>query len=159
METVYCEHIGEIKKEKAFLEKKLGVKLQINGRQVTIEATPYEEYEASLILEAISFGYPAKTAMLLKDEELVFRIIPIKNFTRRKDMEVVKGRLIGTEGKTKKTIERIADCKIIIRDNEVGIFAPADEIDYIITAVTSIIRGSKQSNIYKFLEKINADRK
>jgi ribosomal RNA assembly protein len=159
METIYCGRVGDIKKEKTFLEKKLGVKIEVKGKNVTVDGLSFDEYEATTVLNAISFGFPVKTAIMLKDENLVFRIIPIKNFTRRKDLRVVKGRLIGTEGKTKKTIENLADCKVIIRDKEVGVLCESEEVEYIITAITGIIRGSKQSNMYRFLEKINADRK
>lgn len=159
METIYCERTGDIKKNKDLLEKKLGVKIDAKGKNVILDGPSFDEYEASMVLQAISFGFSVKTAILLKDESLVFRVIPIKNFTRRKDLSVVKARIIGTEGKTKKTLEQLADCKIVIREKEVGLICAAEEAEYLITAITSIIRGSKQSNMYKFLEKINAVRK
>ena len=159
METIIFSSTKEIKKEQTLLERKLGVKIKINGRKVTFEGNTFDEYEASIILEAINFGFPAQIAMLLKDEEVVFRKLNIKNFTRRKNLEIVKGRLIGTHGRTKQTIESLADCKIIIKGNEIGIICSGEEIEYAITSVTSLIKGSKQGNVYKFLERINASRK
>jgi rRNA processing protein Krr1/Pno1 len=47
----------------------------------------------------------------------------------------------------------------MIKGNEVGLICPAEEIDYVITGMTNLIRGSKQANVYKFLERINTSRK
>ena len=96
---------------------------------------------------------------MLKDETYIFRIIRIKQITRKANLEPVRSRLIGTYGKTKHAIEAIADCKIVIRDNSVGIIGAAEEIEEATTAINNLIRGSKQANVYKFLEKMNRARK
>jgi ribosomal RNA assembly protein len=71
----------------------------------------------------------------------------------------VKARIIGTEGKTKRTIESLGECYIIVKDSIVYLLAPADKVEYITTAITNLIKGSKQSNVYKFLEERNAQEK
>lgn len=159
MEIIFVPLVEEAKKEKAFLEKKLKVKITFNGKKVILEGNSLDEYEAKIVFEAIAFGYDSRTAVLLKDEEFAFRRMSIRDFTRRKDLEVVKARVIGTQGRTKKTLENLADCKIIVRENEVGIIASAEEIEYVLTALSNLIRGSKQSNVYKFLERINTQKK
>ena len=159
METIIFNNPSEVKKNKELLEHKLKVTIQIGGRKVAFEGSSFDEYEASIVLEAISFGFPAHTAILLKDEDVVFRRLSIKDFTRRRNLEIVKARLIGTQGRTKHTIENLADCKIIINGNEIGIICLGEDIDYIITSLTNLIRGAKQANIYRFLEGINAQRK
>ncbi|HLC54593.1 MAG TPA: hypothetical protein VJK07_03110 [Candidatus Nanoarchaeia archaeon] len=159
METIYFDRLGELKRTKDELEKRLKVSISIQGKRVTINGGAFEEFEALTILEAMNFGFSAKIALMLKDEDIVFRKLPIKNFTRRKDLETVKARVIGTQGRTKRTIENLADCQVIVKGNEVGLICPAEEIDYVLTGMTNLIRGSKQANIYKFLERINAARK
>ena len=86
---------------------------------------------------------------------MAFRIINIKDFTRRKNLTEVKGRLIGTHGKTKETIEHISGCKIIIRDHQVGIIGHAEEIEHALMGISRLIEGSKQSNVYRYLENSN----
>ena len=159
METLFCRRTREIEREKEKLEKKLRVKITIQGKKITIDGPALEEYEAGLVFDAVDFGFPLDIALLAKDEDMIFKRLSIKDFTRRVDMEVVKGRLIGTQGRTKRTIENIADCHIRIQDNEVGILGAAEEVEYAITAIANLIRGSKQSNVYKFLEKINTQKK
>ena len=155
MEILFCENLVELKKKRKFLEKKLNVKLNIKGKQITIEGSSLDEYEASLVIDAISLGFPATTALLLKEDDMVFEKFQIRDFTKRKSLKVIRGRIIGTHGKTKKTIEQIADCKIKIKRNTIGIIGPAESIEYARTGITNIIHGSKQTNVYKYLERIN----
>ncbi len=159
METILFNNIKEIKKEKKLLERKLHVKITIYKKKVTIDGEPMNEYEASLVLDAINFGFDARTALLLWEEDFMFRRLNIKDFTRRKNLSIVKARLIGTQGRTKKTLENLSDCRIIIKGNEIGIICAIEEMDDSITAMSNLIRGSKQSNVYKFLEKRNTQRK
>ncbi len=159
METLFLDRVGEIKKELNFLEKTLKVKLKINGKKIEIEGSPLEEYEAIIILKAISFGFSAKKSILLKDEQFSFQIIGIKDFTKRKNLAEVRARLIGKKGQTKKTIEEISGCHIVIRDNEVGIIGYAEDMQYATTAMQNLIKGAKQANVYKYLERINASNK
>ena len=159
MEVFFIPNIREVKKEKKFLERKLKIKINILGRKVTIQGDPLDEYEASLAFDAMSIGFSASTAAELKNENMIFEKLNIKDFSRKKNLEVIRGRLIGTHGKTKKTIEQIAGAKIKIKDNIIGIIAPAESIDSITTAITNIIRGSKQTNMYKYLERINTSKK
>lgn len=162
METFLLERTRELLREKSFLEEKLNVKITVEGRKVTIEGDALDEYEASVILDAIGFGFPAKVAIILKDPAFAFRKLNIKDITNKKNnFQVIRGRLIGTRGRTKRTIEEISQCKLVIhnKDNMVGIIGASDEIDIAITAMTSLIKGSKQSNVYNYLEKRNTDKK
>lgn len=159
METIYLKKIKELEKTKSELERKLKVKVMIDGKKVTIEGDAIDEYTASLVLEAIKFGFTVKIALTLVDSNIIFRTINIKNHTRRKKLEDIKARIIGTEGKTKRAIENIANCEIILQDNTVGIIASADDIESVMTAIINLIRGSKQANVYRYLEEMNRYKK
>lgn len=161
METLYFKHVKELQNEKEILEKKLGITIEITRKLVKFEGPAVNEYEAKFVLEAMQFGFSAKQAVQLLEEDIIFRKIPIKNFTRRKNLREVRARLIGKEGKTKRTIENIASCEIIINDDEnsIGIICTADELDNATTAITNLIRGTKEANVYGYLERMNAEKK
>ena len=159
MQIIYFIKILELKRAKSELEKALGVRIEIAGRKVVVRGEPLNEYDASFIFEAINFGFSAQKALSLRDENMVFRIVNIKQFTRKKNLREVRARLIGTRGRTKKTIENISNSNIVINDNDIGVIARADEIEEIITAITSLIRGAKQANTYRFLERMNRAKK
>jgi ribosomal RNA assembly protein len=156
---IFCQRITELKREKKYLERTLNLKINIKGRKVTIQGDTLDEYEAEMVLDAISLGFSARTATLLKDPDFLYEKINIKDHTRRKNLELVRGRIIGTHGKTKKTIEQISGCAIVIKDNIVGVIGPAESMEYAITAITNILKGSKQTNAYKYLERINTSNK
>jgi ribosomal RNA assembly protein len=159
METIFIENSRRIRANKETIEKKTGVKVEVKGRQVIMEGEPIQEYEARRILEALDFGFDLKDALSLVSETIIFRKLNIKNFTRRKDLSEVRGRVIGTEGKTKRALESVSGCAVVLHDNAVGIIGPAETIEEATTAIGNLIRGSKQANIYRFLERMNTARK
>lgn len=159
METLFVTKTIELKRTKPELEKVLKVKIDIKGKQVTIDGEAVDEFEAAQIVEAIGFGFSTKKALLLKDPEYTFRRISIKNFTRRKNLEDVRARIIGKQGKTKKTIQDISGVYLELNNNEVGLIGPTEDIEQETAALTNLIRGTKQANVYQKLEKINAEKK
>ena len=159
MEILYCKNLTELKREKRFLERTFKVKISIQGRKVTVEGNALDEFEMKSIIDAMNLGFSARTSALIKKEDIVFEKLSIKDYTRRKNLEIVRGRLIGTHGKTKNTLEQISGCKIKIKDNIVGVIGEAEAVADALIAITNIVRGSKQTNVYKFLERINAGKK
>lgn len=152
------KRVGEVIKHKRKLEKELGVRIVVKERKVIIKGDAIEEYDASCIFEAIDFGFSVAKALLLKDEDYVFKVIHIKDYTKR-NLKDVKARLIGTRGKAKKTISEITDCAVVIGEGEVGVIGRHDCAGDAETAIVNIIKGSKQSNMYRYLEKMNRLRK
>ncbi len=161
MKILLLQRTKELAREKKFLEEKLNVEISIEGKKITIEGNAVDEYEASIVLEAIGFGFSTKVAILLKNPDFAFRQLSIKDITKKKNFLLIRGRLIGTRGKTKETIEEISGCRLMIHDNDniVGIIGPSEDIEDAITALTSLIKGSKQANVYRYLEKRNRDKK
>src|SRR3989344_951330 len=154
METLFFEKPAVIRREKTRFERELQVKLVMAGRKVTIKGEPLDEYVALQVLDALAFGFTPTEALSLKHEEVIFQKVPIKSYTRRKNLHEVRARLIGTEGKTRRTIEEIADCLIVIGEQTVGIIGEASAVDTTVQAVVNLIRGTKQANTYRFLERI-----
>jgi len=159
MEIVQITSPGKIKQFKEEIEKKLNVKITARGGEAKVEGEPIEEFEASSIIEALDLGFTLKEAMKLTDENILFRKISIKQFTTKRDMELIRGRIIGTEGKTKRTIEQISGCAIVVHQSSVGIIGPAEGIEEATTAIKNLIKGSKQANVYAFLERMNREQK
>ncbi len=159
MQTIIFDKTSEVRKNKALLEEKLNINMKIIRRKVIFEGPSLEEYEASLVLDAINIGFSAKKALSLKEESKIFRVLNIKNITRKKNLEEVRARVIGSKGKTKRTLENISNCEIVIKGNEMGIIGEAESIENTITGISNLIRGTKEANTYRYLEKINRKRK
>src|SRR4030042_2207160 len=152
MQEIYCEAIGKILKEKKNLQKELNVKISCKGHMLYVNGEAEDEYLAIQVIEAMTLGFTATKALLLTQEGFILEKIYIKNITPRHDLERIRGRIIGTHGKTKQTIESLGDCFIAVHENTVGVIGFADEIRTTITALEVLIRGKKQAKTYSYLE-------
>ncbi len=159
MEKFYFDKTSELKREFQNLQKKLSVVMNLKGGELTIEGEAINEFSASQVLNAMAFGFSAKKSLLLLDPDMSYRRLNIKNFTRRKDLEDVRSRIIGHEGKTKHTLENVSSCFIELKGNEVAIIGPTESIDSTVLAMKNIIKGSKQANVYNYLERMNVVRR
>lgn len=153
MKTILCEKVPRIIKAKKKLEKTLNVKITYRGKEVTIIGEPKEEYIAEKVLDALNFGFPFFSAMGIKENEFILEIINIKDYTKRKDLERIKARIIGKKGKTLKTLCNLTNCYFEIKDNFVGIIGPPEYLENAQEAIISIIKGAKQGNVYGVLER------
>lgn len=159
MNTIYFPKIKELRTHLDDLKLKLHVTIEIKGKQVTYQGDAVHEYTAELVLQAMAFGFSAKQALQLIEPDTTFKVIAMKHFTRRKDMEDVRSRVIGKEGKTKRTIENITDCDIIINNNDIGILGSSVQVEAAIVGLGNLIRGTKEANTYAYLERHNTESK
>ena len=153
METIICEKYQRIIKNRKKLEEKLGIKITGKGREITIHGSPENEYVAGKVIEALEFGFPFSVALLIKGQDFIFEVLNIKNYTRKKDLEKIRARLIGTKGKTLRTLNELTKCYFEVMGNQVGIIGDPEYIRNAQEAMVSLIRGSKHANVYAFLEK------
>jgi len=153
MQEIYIENIGKILKNKKILERELDVKITNKGRDFFINGESEKEFIALKVLEALELGFSINYALKLKNEENLFQTINIKDITKRRDLETIKGRIIGTKGKTLKTLTNLTDCNLCLKDNCLGIIGNYENIQDAIIALESLIHGSKQGNVYSRLEK------
>jgi rRNA processing protein Krr1/Pno1 len=65
----------------------------------------------------------------------------------------VRSRIIGIRGKTLRTLTELSDCFFELNMNEIGIIGMPENIKKVNNSIISLIRGSKQANVYRFLEK------
>ena len=159
MKDLYIRSVRKVIQYKHELEDKLNVKIVVKGTSVSISGKEVDEYFAERVLLALDYPFLVEDALLLKSEEFMFEVLKIKDFTKRKDMDTIKGRLIGTKGKTLNTLENLSDSYIAVKNNSVAIIAPVDTFDLARQGVISLIQGSKQGNVYSYLEKQGKERR
>lgn len=153
MKKLLIDKLPRVTKNRLKLEKELEVKITNRGKEVYIDGEGEAEYLAERVVEALNFGFPFATALLLKNHENSFEVLSIKNHTTKKDFPRIRSRIIGKNGKTLKTLSDLTKCDFEIKDNFVGIIGEAELMENAQEAVISLIRGSKQGNVYAFLEK------
>ena len=153
METIIFEKIQRIIKNRKKLEQELNVKITNIGNEVTINSSPENEYVAEKVIWALDFGFPFSVALLINEQDFMFEVLNIKDYTRRKDLEKVRARIIGKQGKTLKTLLELTKCHFEIKGNQVGIIGEPEYMRIATEAMISLIRGAKHANVYSFLEK------
>lgn len=153
MKKLICEKAIRVIKGKQKLEKELNVRLSIRGKEIEIEGNPEDEYIAEKVIDALDLGFPFSIAILIKDENHMFESLYIKDYTKRKDLKTIKARIIGKKGGTLRTLSELTKCYFEVKDNRIGIIGNAEHIKNAQDAVIYILRGSKHSNVYSFLEK------
>jgi KH domain-containing protein len=153
MSILISEDISKVVKNKNKLERFLNVKIIIKEKEISVEGPAEDEYIAEKVIDAINFGFPISVALLIKNEDFLFEILDIKKYTHRKDLGTIRARIIGKNGKTLKTLTTLTECNFELKDNDVGIIGSPECIKNGHEAIIMIVQGSKQANVYAFLEK------
>ena len=156
MRTILIQNPGRIKKAIKQL-KKLKVKKKFIKNKFIIDGDEIEEYSAEQIIMAIDFGFDPEDAILLLNPEYVLEFINVKSHTRRNNLQDVRARVIGVNGKAKRTIENLAGAAMSIQGNKVGVIVRSDHLSTTLNAIRSLIQGAKHSNVFTYLEKQNAN--
>lgn len=146
------ETIKKIQRNRKKLESKLKVEIQATDSDVKLSGEQLDIYIAETVFLALDRNFSLNVALMLLEEDYMLEDIPIKAVTNKKITQV-RARIIGTEGKTLKLLCALSDSHITLNENRVSIIAHVEKIKDIINAVESLIRGSKQSKVYKYLEK------
>lgn len=143
------------------LESELDVDLDVSEfGEIKIDSTNYlNEYLCEKMIEALSLGFNIEDVLKLKDEEIIFKNIILKNLVKAARINPIKGRIIGTGGKTKRVIEDLTNTSIVIEEHGVGILGYAENVEIASAAVDMIIHGAPHGIVYKYLEKARSKMK
>jgi ribosomal RNA assembly protein len=153
MQEIYVENLREVIRSKKRIQKELGIKLTNQGKNIFIDGETDKEFLAIEVLQAINAGFSGDRALELKQDDFMLQTVHIKDITQRNDLERVRGRVIGTDGRTLKTLQKLTNCDLAMNGNEIGIIGPALEMEDAVQSVTSLINGSKQGHVYGRLER------
>jgi KH domain-containing protein len=153
MQEIYIEKLNLIVQNKKQLEKELEVKITNKGKNLFIDGDAEKEYTAIEVMQALNLNFSIEKALLLTKENTILQTLNIKDITKRHDLERVRARIIGTKGKTLQTLTNITNCEFSLKDNKIGIIGNTEDIEEAIQALTSLIQGSKQGNVYSRVER------
>jgi len=155
--------IGPEGKVKQALEKRLKVELTIDSEagDITIMLKPEAEdpsllFRAQEVVTAIGRGFSPEGAFrLIDDEDLMLEVIDLREMfgTSQSELQRVKGRIIGQEGKTRRIIEELTEADVSIHGHTVSIIAGVDEMEVAREAIKMLLRGSMHSTVYRYLHR------
>ncbi len=149
--------IGKDGETKQKIEAESQVKLSINSEEgdvLIVGKNPLKLFDAKEVVRAIARGFNPDIALLLLKGDFALEIINLKDIVKNKNhLQRLKGRIIGTEGKTRRIIEELTMCSLSIYGKTVSIIGRAEYSGIAKQAIDMIIEGSPHASVYTFLEK------
>ena len=147
---------GIVKEE---IEKKSGSKIQVDSTEgeVSIECSeggdPLKALRVAEMIKAIGRGFSPENAFALLDNDLLlFEVISLAQLSP-KNLNRVKGRVIGRNGRTRRVIEELAGVKISVYGKTVSLLGQSHQIQTAHEAIMMLIQGLPHSAVYSFLER------
>ena len=155
---VLVGHLGETKKKIEDLSK---ISLDIDSKEgeIVIDEHQTPDPVQGLIVEdvirAIGRGFSPEHALRLFQEDMDFFIFNIHDYVGKKDSHIkrIKSRVIGTDGKTKKTLERLSGANLSIYGHTIAIIADFETMDIVKKAIDMLLSGSKHASVYRYVER------
>ena len=145
---------GEVKK---LLERETKTKIEVDSKEGEVKIKGSDAlllYQAREIVRAIGRGFNPDTARLLLKQDYGFEMINISQYAKtKKNIERLKGRIIGEKGKSRRTLEILTQTHLCIYGKTVCIIGPIEQLVDARRAVESLIAGSSHAHVYKWLEK------
>ena len=154
--------IGKKGKVKNEIEKKCKVNLEIDSDYGDIVISPIENYDfvniakANEIIIAISKGFPPEKAFTLLEEDMIFQLLDLRDYSGKSTNSLgrIKSRIIGENGKARKTIEELTGTQISIYGHTVGIIGKSEEVKSTIDALNMLCKGNSHKFVYNFLQEL-----
>lgn len=147
---------GEVKKK---IEEKINVRIQVQQEGAVKVEYNSEEPEAYFrlrrIADAISSGFSGEDALRLLDDNIVLKIIDLRDFAGESSprMKIIKGRIIGRSGRVWKKIEKLSGAKLALYKHTVGIIGEEESCEITFKTILKILGGAQFSTAFKYLER------
>lgn len=149
---------GNIKKE---IEDATKTKIKVDSKEGDIFVSGGDGlslYTAREVIRAIGRGFNPDIALLLLKPDYMFEMVDIGDYARTPEAaKRLKGRVIGSEGKSRKLIEELTESYISVYGKTVSIIGATDSAAVARQAVETLLNGSPHSTVYKMLEKKRRD--
>jgi len=146
---------GSVKKE---LETKTSTTISIDSKEGSVklegEDTPLL-LRGIEVVQAINRGFsPERAFVLLEDEDLLLDIIDLSGLTDSpRQLDRLRGRIIGKDGRSREQIEHMTECEISVFGKTVAIIGLPEQIKIARTAVDMLLQGLPHEAVYAFMER------
>lgn len=150
---------GRVKKE---IEEKTRTIITVdsNTGSVIIEpaspnTTALDLMRAQNIIRAIGYGFSPERAFRLLEEDQILEVIDVRQYVGDKPNHIkrVLGRVIGEEGKARRTLEELTGTYISVYDHYVAIIGDYETANIAKKAVEMLVEGRMHSTVYKYIER------
>jgi ribosomal RNA assembly protein len=153
---------------KTEIEQAFKVKLTVNSESGTIEVTPSDDNDdpstilrARDVVTAVGRGFSPERAMTLIDDDVVLDVIDLRELFGKNESDInrIKGRVIGSEGKMRRLLEELTDAKVSVYGATIAMIGEFEAVSAARQAIEMLIKGKQHSSVYKYLRRIKSETK
>jgi len=155
------KHLGHAKRAAAELRRR-GIRVDVEIDEAGLYVNLRPRQDASLdevlrvreVFRAISYGFTAEDALELLRDGYRLEVIDLKEyFDAENHLTRVKARIIGEEGRARRTFETIAGVRMVIGDRHVAVIGPVEAVEAVRDALDKLIRGRRHETVYRYLRR------
>ncbi len=157
--------VGPKGSTKELIEEKSTATLNIDSDSGKVEIQDPKDalkgMRAREVVHAIAGGFsPEKALKLFDNEDLMFETIDLSNIARtEKDLERIKGRIIGSDGKTRDLFENLTNTNISVYGKTVSLIGFPEQNAVARKGIDMLLEGAAHGPVYKFLERKKSELK
>ncbi len=145
---------GEIKQK---IEKATSTNIKIDSEEGDVEIRgldPLLLFDAREIVLAVGRGFNPELTFLLLKVDYSLEILDVYDFAKTKNaLTRIRGRIIGSEGKSRQIIEELTGAYISVYGKTVALIGNVESLSLARRAIEMLLSGSPHRNVYKWLEK------
>lgn len=148
--------IGKEGETKKWIEDSTKTKLEIDsaeGDVIVSGGDALSLYSTKDMILAIGRGFNPDIVKTLLKPDYAFEAIHLPDYVKETHLERVRGRIIGSAGKTRRIIEDLTDTNLCVYGKTVSLIGRHENIMIAKRAIESLLKGSPHSSVYTWLEK------
>jgi len=148
---------GATKKE---LELKTHTTISVDSKEGLVKVEAPEENTISLLravetINAINRGFsPERAFELIEDEDLLLDVIDLSGLAESpRQLDRLRGRIIGKDGRAREQIEDMTDVEISVFGKTIALIGYPEQLKTARAAIDMLIEGVPHENVFAFLDK------
>ena len=154
--------IGEDGEVRQRIEKDFKVTLNIDSETGIVQITPLPQendavslLKARDIVTAIGRGFSPHRAFALRDDDMILDVIDLRELfgKNESDIDRIKGRLIGRQGKARMMLEELTRTNVSIYGHTISTIGDYESSSLSREAIMMLIEGKQHATVYRFLRK------
>jgi ribosomal RNA assembly protein len=152
--------IGKGGSTKRELEAKTHTTITIDSKEGLVKVEGAEEHTLFILravetINAINSGFsPERAFELLEDEDLLLDIIDLsRTADNPHQLDRLKGRIIGKDGRAREQIENMTDVDLSVLGHTVALIGYPEQMKTARAAIDMLIEGIPHENVFAFLDR------
>lgn len=148
---------GATKKE---LEVKTHTTITVDSKEGLVKVESSEEHTVPLlraveIINAINRGFsPDRAFEMLEDEDLLLDVIDLSGMAEgSRQLDRLRGRIIGKDGRAREQIEDMTDVEISVFGKTIALIGYPEQLKTARAAIDMLIEGIPHENVFAFLDR------